>query len=178
MDSERTPSQIFQSGTEWYKLVYDFYKHFMTIALASIAAVGTLLGGVFRDAIGPKAGSMTQVLITIVFAAFIITLMSAVEGMHLARSKVLAMHKVANFCEFKTVRAERGDKFPRFPPSVIWSTVWSSYVVGIVAFVLLLVTSVFGYGVRGSFYVIVTLAVALFLYLRFFGYGRQEDDQG
>jgi hypothetical protein len=174
LDSEGTPDPIVQIGTEWYKLLYDFYKHFMTVALASIAAVGALLGGPFRDAIGPGAGWLPQALTVITFVAFIITLLSTVEGMHLARSKVLGMHEVTTFKQFEKHRKTPGPKYPRVPPTVIWSTVWSSYVVGIVAFILLLFTSAFGYGIRENFYVIVILVITLFLYIDIFAYSAED----
>lgn len=39
---EEAENRKFQSRMEWLKTVYDYYKHFMTIAFASIATVAAV----------------------------------------------------------------------------------------------------------------------------------------
>jgi len=48
---------------EWSKTVYDFYKNFMTVALASIAAAAALAGGVFKYTVAPAAPLMPKALV-------------------------------------------------------------------------------------------------------------------
>jgi hypothetical protein len=44
---EIDPSRLLQSGTDYWKVQFEYYKHLMTINLAAVAAFGALLGGFY-----------------------------------------------------------------------------------------------------------------------------------
>jgi esterase/lipase len=81
--------RIFWSTLEWWKVVYDFYKNFQTIAFASIAVSGALLGGPFGDTISSKNGLLLELLVlvsfAVAFASFLFTSWKAIQGMSMAR---------------------------------------------------------------------------------------------
>ena len=167
MESE-SRTRIFQSTMEWWKTVYDFYKHLTTIALASIAAFGALLGGAFRDALGPNAGPMPRYLVIIAFVAFALTAIMAVQGIHYARRSILHMRdsepRMRDFGEepmledyvysLETLRKYRWwtakGLFPKglLTRKRVWFLVWFFYTIGIIAFILFLFIAGLGHGVE------------------------------
>jgi len=85
-----TRDRWFQIVIEWWKCVYDFYKHMMTIALLAIGTVGALVGGPFKRYVqlhDPQAALEPKVLVAVVVIAFTIAAATAVQGMHSARQK-------------------------------------------------------------------------------------------
>jgi hypothetical protein len=164
VESKSRTDRIFQSTIEWWKTVYDFYKHLITIALASIAAFGALLGGAFRHAFGLNAGSMPRFLVIGTFIAFALTAIMAVQGMHYARRSILHMRdfddmgrperyieKLESLREYRWWKGEWRKGRELFPKGLlnrkrVWFLVWFFYTSGILAFILFLFIAVIGYG--------------------------------
>jgi len=132
--------RIFWSTLEWWKVVYDFYKNFQTIAFASIAVSGALLGGPFGHSISSKNGLLLKLLVllsfVVAFAAFLFTSWKAIQGMSIARRRILHMENVTTEEERQTERdKEKASK-------EIWEATWRSYLVGICAFFIFAGTGV------------------------------------
>jgi hypothetical protein len=66
---------IFQSRLEFWKAMVDFYKHLMTLSVASIGAFGRLLGTVFQQS---AAKQSERPLIYAIF--FIVVLLLSLIG--------------------------------------------------------------------------------------------------
>lgn len=83
----------FQTVMDWWKTVYDFYKHLMTLALVSIGTVGALVGGPFKSVVQlekPQAALVPKALVVVIIGAFTIAALMSVVGMHSARQKNVA----------------------------------------------------------------------------------------
>jgi hypothetical protein len=132
---EAVPDRTFQSWMEWAKILYDFYKNFMTVALASIAAAAAFAGGVFKHTFNPNAPVVPKLLVAVSVGAFIVTLLMSIQGMHLARRHALRLHKHKTELEFEQER----EKSHR---ELVWQVVQLSYVVGIIALIIYLVIEV------------------------------------
>jgi hypothetical protein len=137
--------RIFQSYMEWLKTVYDFYKHLMVIAVASIAALAALIGGVFKRAFRPEAAIEPQLLVGLSILAFLITSVVAIEGMNRARRTILHLHEAGGTGskdKYERLRNEHG-KIGRLTREQVWRLSAWSYAVGIILFIIFLVTAIF-----------------------------------
>jgi|SRR5215203_1992414 len=133
--------RIFWSTMEWWKVVYDFYKNFQTIAFASIAVLGALLGGPFEDIISSKSDLLPKLLVSLAFVvafiAFLYSSRQAFQGMSMARRRILHMENVTTEEERQKNRDEEAHS------EKIWKATWKSFVVGICAFFTFIVTGLF-----------------------------------
>ena len=100
-DDSVKAERIIQSGTEYVKAQYEYFKQFTTIALVSITVLGALLVGFSKGssratsgdafavlpAIDPMLFDWTRTIVTLLaFAGFIVSGLGAVEGMHQAKN--------------------------------------------------------------------------------------------
>jgi hypothetical protein len=132
---EAVPDRTFQSWMEWAKILHDFYKNFMTVALASIAAAAAFAGGVFKHTFNPNAPVVPKLLVAVSVGAFIVTLLMSIEGMHLARRHALHLHECKTEQEFEQAREKSHS-------ALVWKVVKWSYVVGIITLIIYLVIEV------------------------------------
>jgi len=143
-ETQEVPEQVFHSRMEWLKTVYDFYKQFMTIGVASIAAVAALIGGAFKSSVGPQAPLLPQLFAGAAILAFLTTSYVSVQGMHMARINILHLHEVVSEKEFTSKLRKRqwgpGEVLDR---ESVWVAVSWSYAFGILAFVGFLVITIF-----------------------------------
>jgi hypothetical protein len=158
---EPARDRAFQSRMEWLKTLYDFYKHFMTIAFTSIAAVlaaAAFLGDTFKKTSGvdtPPIPTALLVVLAVVFAivaivAFLITGHASLQGMTLARQHILGLPKVKNDEGFEKLRKEKlrkseshTSKWDReWDRDNVWKWVSQSYAIGSLALGLFVVTSI------------------------------------
>ena len=129
---------------EWLKIVYDFYKQFMTIGVASIAAVAALIGGAFKSSVGPQAPVLPQVFTGVAILAFLTTSYVSVQGMHMARINILHLHEVKSEDDFTNkLRERQWEPAEVLDRKKVWRVVSWSYTLGILAFIGFLITTVF-----------------------------------
>src|SRR5215211_3322629 len=138
---EERRDRWFQAIMDWWKTVYDFFKHLMTIALLSIGTVGALLGGPFKSGLQlgkPEAPLVPKVLVVVIFVAFTIAAAMSAQGMHSARQKMLAMREVTNEAGFMAKRTDSVGGLFKVSSETVWSIVQWSYLAGVFAFIILL----------------------------------------
>jgi hypothetical protein len=127
--------RVAQSGMEYWKAQYDFYKHFMTISLASIAAYGAVLGGLIM---GPLEKSVTGDLYsTLLYGLFLWTFLWlataaiwAVSGMRVARRSLWEMRTVNDEEDFEKLWHESS-------LARVWLITGGSFTLGTTAFLVL-----------------------------------------
>jgi hypothetical protein len=124
--------RIFQSYMEWLKTVYDFYKHLMIIALASIAAMVALLGDVFKP----------QPLVAVAIVAFLLASVVSLGGMNRARRTILHLHEARTRAHFECLREKHG-KIGWLTRKQVWILSTGFYAIGIFAFIIFLATGIF-----------------------------------
>ncbi len=129
--------RIFWSGLEWWKAVYDFYKHLQTITLASLAVVGALLGGPFEGTLSPDGALGPKLFAVAALSAFLVASLITIPGMSMGRRNILYMRAVTNVEELQ----ERRDREKR--SKTIWAAVRLFYIGGVFAFVAFLISSLF-----------------------------------
>jgi hypothetical protein len=76
---------------EFWKIQYDYFKHLMTLALASIAGLGAMLGGVFSAFVGDP---ISEILIYAIFGCFVGVLLLSFEAMRGYRKRLNLLRKV------------------------------------------------------------------------------------
>src|SRR5918994_2057221 len=140
---QETRDRWFQIVIEWWKSVYDFYKHLMTISLVAIGTVGALVGGPFKSVVkldNPQAALGPKVLVAVIVVAFTIAAATAVQGMHSARQKMLHMKDFSNevdrrHLEFslRELRDRPVGILWKVSPKTVWWTVSVSSIVGVLA---------------------------------------------
>lgn len=80
------------SRLEFWKTMVDYYKHLMTLSMASIAAFGGVLGIVFRQAATQPSEQQT---IWAIFGCFFGVLVLSFVGMRLYGQRILSIRDVA-----------------------------------------------------------------------------------
>jgi hypothetical protein len=150
---QETRDRWFQIVIEWWKCVYDFYKHLMTIALLAIGTVGALVGGPFKSVVkldNTQAALGPKVLVVVIVVAFTIAAATAVQGMHSARQKMFHMKDFSNEVDIRNLelRLRRLRDSPvgmlwEVSPKTVWWTVSVSSLVGVLAFVSFLLDAMF-----------------------------------
>jgi hypothetical protein len=136
----REEDRIFQSRMEWLKTVYDFYKHLMVVALASVAAVAALLGGVFKDTVSRNAPWEPKLLGGAAIVAFLITASGSIGGLNRARRTMLRLHEAEGEEEFEDLR-ERHGKIGLLSREQVWLVSMGSYFAGSIALIIFVVTA-------------------------------------
>jgi hypothetical protein len=127
-----------QITLEWWKTVYDFYKHLMTVTVTSIGGFGALLAAVYQDSFGPNANLVPQLCAFLTFVAFIYAAYQTLEGMTMARGQILHMRDAAT-----TQAVQRQREQNRVKAETIWTRVQWSYAVGVMMFLLFLISASF-----------------------------------
>jgi esterase/lipase len=144
---EETHTRWFQAVMDWWKTVYDFYKHLMTIALGSIAAVVALVGGPFKSVFKPEqpqAAMVPKVLVVVSILAFAVAAAMSVQGIHSARQKMLRMREARyqNEAGLRELRDERVGDLLKVYPSQIWLIVHWAYLGGLFVFIIFLLIAI------------------------------------
>jgi hypothetical protein len=150
---QETQDRWFQIVIEWWKSVYDFYKHLMTISLVAIGTVGALVGGPFKSVVqvdNPQAALGPKVLVLVIVVAFTIAAATAVQGMHSARQKMLHMKDFSNEVNLRNLELRLRELRDRpvgilweVSPKTVWFTVSVSSLVGVLAFISFLLGAIF-----------------------------------
>ena len=127
--------RVAQSGMEYWKAHYDFYKHFMTISLASIAAYGAVLGGLIMGALEKSAtGDLYSTLLYGLFLWTFLWLATAaiwaVSGMRVARRSLWEMRTVNDEEDFEKLWHESG-------LARVWLFTGGSYTLATISFLVL-----------------------------------------
>jgi hypothetical protein len=148
LTTEERRARWFQAVMDWWKTVYDFFKHLMTIALLAIGTVGALVGGPFKNVVQlekPQAPLLPIVLVGVMIVAFAIAAAVAVQGMHSARQKMLCMKDVRNQTDagLKDLRDRKVGLLLEVSPKAVWVIVQWSYLVGVSAFIIFLLIAMF-----------------------------------
>jgi hypothetical protein len=143
-----TPDRWFQAVMDWWKTVYDFYKHLMTIALLSIGTVGALVGGPFKNVVQldkPQAALVPKALVVVIIVAFTIAAAMAIQGLHSARQKMLCMRKERYQSEagLRELRDQHVGVLLEVSPKTVWWTVSVSSLVGVIMFIAFLLVAIF-----------------------------------
>jgi hypothetical protein len=104
--------RLVQSGFEYWKAQHDFFKHFMTISLASIATFGAVAAGLFGEVWKPNVIESYQrfglVIISVdVVIAFAVAAIMSASGMTAIRNNIWSMKDVTNKEEFEKLRGRR-----------------------------------------------------------------------
>lgn len=150
---QETRDRWFQIVIEWWKSVYDFFKHLMTIALLAIGTVGALVGGPFKSVVqldNPQAALGPKVLVLVIVVAFTIAAATAVQGMHSARQKMLHMKDFSSEVHLRNLELRLRELRDRpvgilweVSPKTVWWTVSVSSLVGVLAFISFLLGAIF-----------------------------------
>ena len=150
---QETRDRWFQIVIEWWKCVYDFFKHLMTISLVAIGTIGALVGGPFKGVVkldNPQAALGSKVLVLVIVVAFTIAAATAVQGMHSARQKMLYMKNFSNEGDLRNLELRLQELRDRpvgilweVSPKTVWFTVSVSSLVGVLAFISFLLGAIF-----------------------------------
>jgi hypothetical protein len=129
-ENNKDTNRSVESGMEYWKVQYDFYKHRTTLALAFVAALGALLGsGVFDP-------SRKREIIYFTFGWLLSTVVAGFSAMANARENIWKM---------RTVTDEQGFNRLRKPGSWSWILAWAVYIfftLALIGFVALLAVNV------------------------------------
>jgi hypothetical protein len=129
-DTKEQRDRIHQSSTEYLNAHYDFCKHFTTISLASVAAVGAVAGGAFKNAIA-EWPLVSGVLVLLSLIGFVYSAQLSARGMQSIKDLLWDARYLDGEDAFEELRESR-----RFQGQT-W-LILGTYTIGLLAFLLLL----------------------------------------
>jgi hypothetical protein len=130
---------------EFWKIQYDYFKHLMTLALASIAGFGAMLGGVFSGVVGNQDSPILEILIYGIFGCFVGVLLVSFEAMRGYRKRLNLLRKVVTEEDIE-------QKLPRTVGPYLGRLgilAFSTFVVGVFLFLVFVGITLGLFGTRG-----------------------------
>ena len=144
---EERHARWFQAVMDWWKTVYDFYEHLVSITLLSIGTVVALAGGPFKSVLQlekPQAALVRKVLVVVTILAFTVAAAMSVQGIHSARQKMLHMKEARyqNEAGLQELREQPVGLLLVVSPAQIWRIVHWAYLGGLFVFVIFVLIAI------------------------------------